>query len=354
MSLNKNTLEQRRQNLIRKSQNNINNVNNVNNGNNINALGKVPTKQQFLQKHLDIKLKKHLNQNRDIMQRAPVLLKPHTSSNPTMSMQSVMLGEINNTYQQPHTIQNPPDDTETDIGTNIGTNIGTDIGTDSIIPLHIYQTWLTKDLPHHMNNAVNSIKNNNPQFEHHLYDDNDCCEFIKNNYDSDVLNAYITLKPGAYKADLWRYCILFIHGGIYLDIKYSPLNGFKFINLVEKEHLVADINGINIYNALMVCLPRNEILFKAIRQIVDNVKNKYYGSSSLDPTGPGLLSKFVSTSDNIVDLKHTELYANNDYKIINYNDIPIIKSYSGHNKDKIKYSKIKHYSILWSEKKIYI
>jgi len=284
MSLNKNTLEQRRQNLIRKSQNNINNGNNGNNGNNINALGKVPTKQQFLQKHLDIKLKKHLNQNRDIMQRAPVLLKPHTSSNPTMSMHSVMLGEINNTYQQPHTIQNPPDDTETDIGTNIGS----DIGTDSIIPLHIYQTWLTKDLPHHMNNAVNSIKNNNPQFEHHLYDDNDCCEFIKNNYDSDVLNAYITLKPGAYKADLWRYCILYKYGGIYLDIKFVSINGFKLIHLTRKEHWVLDCDKHGVYNALIVCLPKNNILIKAIYAIVDNVKHKRYLNSALAVYGQHL------------------------------------------------------------------
>lgn len=223
-----------------------------------------------------------------------------------------------------------------------------------VIPTNIYQTWHSKILPPKMAKSVALIKLLNPKFKYFLFDDNDCRNFIKLHFKPDVLDAYDRLVPGAYKADLWRYCILFINGGIYLDIKYSPLNGFKFINLVEKEHLVADINGINIYNALMVCLPRNEILFKAIRQIVDNVKNKYYGSSSLDPTGPGLLSKFVSTSDNIVDLKHTELYANNDYKIINYNDIPIIKSYSGHNKDKIKYSKIKHYSILWSEKKIYI
>ena len=222
-----------------------------------------------------------------------------------------------------------------------------------IIPTNIYQTWHTKLLPPLMANSVKLIKSLNPRFNHYLYDDNDCREFIKNNFKPDVLNAYDSLIPGAYKADLWRYCILFINGGIYLDIKYSPLNGFKFINLTESEHLVADINNIGIYNALMVCLPRNEVLFKAIRQIVENVRNKYYGSNFLEPTGPNLLPKFISTSDKIVDLKHKELIVDNNYRVIYFNDIPILKTYHGHCAEAQKYSIKQHYSILWNNKKIY-
>ena len=150
---------------------------------------------------------------------------------------------------------------------------------NTIIPMSIYQTWHTKILPPSMAVSVKLIKILNPKFNHYLYDDNDCREFIRNNFKVDVLNAYDSLIPGAYKADLWRYCILFIKGGIYLDIKYAPLNGFKFINLTESEHLVADLNNIGIYNALMVCLPYNDFLFKAIRQIVENVNNKYYGAN---------------------------------------------------------------------------
>ena len=53
-----------------------------------------------------------------------------------------------------------------------------------------------------------NVKKTNPIFEHHLFDDNDCREFIKNNFPEVVLQAYDGLIPGAYKADLWRYCIL--------------------------------------------------------------------------------------------------------------------------------------------------
>ena len=117
---------------------------------------------------------------------------------------------------------------------------------DIIIPPNIFQTWYTKFLPPLMAKSIKTIQLLNPKFKYFLFDDNDCREFIKTHFKPEVLWAYDSLTPGAYKADLWRYCVLFIHGGIYLDIKYTPLNQFRFINLLEKEHLVSDIDNVNI------------------------------------------------------------------------------------------------------------
>lgn len=224
-----------------------------------------------------------------------------------------------------------------------------------IIPTNIFQTWHSKILPPLMARSIFTIKKLNPRFNYFLFDDNDCRKFIKTYFKSDVLDAYDRLIPGAYKADLWRYCVLFIKGGIYLDIKYTPLNGFKFINLTERQHLVYDINGVDIYNALMVCLPGNKLLKNAIDAIVLNVKNKFYGDSSLEPTGPKLLSKLITTDDKpVVDLYHKELNGNNNHKIIYFNDIPILKSYNGHTGEILKHSKKKHYSELWNSHCIYL
>jgi mannosyltransferase OCH1-like enzyme len=79
---------------------------------------------------------------------------------------------------------------------------------NDIIPLHIYQTWHTKALPTHMFNNVVKLKRSHPRFTYHLFDDNDCREFIKDNFSSEVLWAFDKLIPGAYKADLWRYCMV--------------------------------------------------------------------------------------------------------------------------------------------------
>jgi mannosyltransferase OCH1-like enzyme len=196
------------------------------------------------------------------------------------------------------------------------------------VPLTIYQTWKTKDLPPKMKECVEKLKSDNPEFDHHLYDDNDCRQFIKSNYDSDVLNAYDSLLPGAYKSDLWRYCILYKKGGIYLDIKFQCEPGFKLLEMaLEDETFVLDRMFINpyltidpflkllntpdlyektkdmidkeqwknkevgIYNAVIATVPENPVIFKCILQIVKNVKNNYYGFNALYPTGPGLLSQ---------------------------------------------------------------
>ena len=224
-----------------------------------------------------------------------------------------------------------------------------------IIPTNIFQTWRSKILPPLMTLSILKIKKLNPKFNYFLFDDNDCREFIRTHFRPDVLDAYDRLIPGAYKADLWRYCILFIKGGIYLDIKYTPLNDFRFINLTESEHLVYDIDGVNIYNALMVCLPGNQLLINAINKIVENVNNKFYGDTFLEPTGPKLLSKLI-TQDNksIVDLNHKELNCDNNYRIIYFNNIPILKSYNGHALERDNNSKKKHYSHLWNERRIYL
>ena len=58
--------------------------------------------------------------------------------------------------------------------------------------------------------------------------------FIKSHFSKRVLYAYDKLIPGAFKADLWRYCIIYINGGIYIDIKYECLH-FKFIEHLEQK-----------------------------------------------------------------------------------------------------------------------
>jgi mannosyltransferase OCH1-like enzyme len=230
-----------------------------------------------------------------------------------------------------------------------------------IIPLNIFQTWHSKKLPSMMKEYTKLIQYNNPEFKYYLFDDNDCIEFIKNNFEPDVLEAFNKLVPGAYKADLWRYCILYIKGGIYLDIKYKPVKDFKFINLVEKEHWVLDADKKGIYNGLMICKAGNPILYSAIKQIVENVSNNFYGEKSLEPTGPLLLEKYFNEEEkNNFDMKHT-FYINYKKYICfspskNHNkseDYIIFESYNNYNIELKDNANVPHYSILWEQKNIY-
>jgi mannosyltransferase OCH1-like enzyme len=220
----------------------------------------------------------------------------------------------------------------------------------------MYTNWHTKNLPPKMYNNYENLKKNNSEFEFFLFDENDCRDFIKNNFNIDVLYAYNKLLPCAYKSDLWRYCVLYINGGIYLDIKFNCTNKFKFIALTEKEYFVRDIPEKYIYNALIVTLPKNQILLNAINQIVKNTKNNYYGNNELMPTGPGLLGEYMSLEDvNNLDIYHNYTVVDKimeEYYLV-YKDRIIIKSYNGYREEQKNYQKHIRYGDLWRMKKIY-
>jgi mannosyltransferase OCH1-like enzyme len=224
-----------------------------------------------------------------------------------------------------------------------------------IIPLHVYMTWKSSQMPPLMKKNYMELCIQNPEFQFHFYDDEACRDFIIKNFPEEVIQAYDGLIPGAYKADLWRLCVLYVNGGIYLDIKLSCINGFKLIELTEKNHFVKDrILPLSIYNAVMACEKNHPFLLLSIQKIVDNVNKKYYGATPLWPTGPEMLGDLI-IKNNLrlnIDLTH---YSKGGYVI--YNNIFVFSTdYSEYNKERtIEYNKLntKRYDALWVEKKIY-
>jgi len=221
-----------------------------------------------------------------------------------------------------------------------------------MIPLTIYQTWHTKKLPAEMRESVNQIKKASPEFTYMLFDDADCRDFIEEYFPSNVLDAYDKLIPGAYKADLWRYCVLYVAGGIYIDIKYRPVPTFKMIQLTRSEHFVNDLQDAyvkvdGVYNGVMACKPQNNAMLKCINEIVHNATVSYYGRSPLEPTGPILLRKHSAHTDMQLKLNTRE-----QLQIV-FNNHIILYSYLNYRKDQRMFEIYPHYSRLWLAKSIY-
>jgi mannosyltransferase OCH1-like enzyme len=52
----------------------------------------------------------------------------------------------------------------------------------TVIPLHIYQVWHNfKDMPTSVKESIQLLKEQNPEFEHHLYDEGMCRDYIQKN-----------------------------------------------------------------------------------------------------------------------------------------------------------------------------
>ena len=141
----------------------------------------------------------------------------------------------------------------------------------------------------------------NPSFEYAFYDDEDCRTFLKTYFDSDVIWAFNLLRPGAFKADLFRYCFLYIKGGVYVDLDCVPLIPLldfldptaDFISVSERR----EIPGV--YQAFIACIPGCEILMDAVNRIVQNCKERFKPKHTdwegiLSITGPVLLAKAMN------------------------------------------------------------
>ena len=63
-----------------------------------------------------------------------------------------------------------------------------------------------------------TIFEHNPHFSFKFYDDERCEQLIREHFAPCVAVAWSMLRAGAAKADLWRYCALYVHGGVYLDL----------------------------------------------------------------------------------------------------------------------------------------
>ena len=199
-----------------------------------------------------------------------------------------------------------------------------------------------------MKRNLELLKINNPEFTYILFDDNMCRDFIEKYYNKDVLYAFDNLIPWAFKADLWRYCILYKYWGIYLDIKFNTTNGFKLIELTDKEYFPRDRkfpNLYGIYQALLVCKPGNEILMKCINNIIKNVKDKNYNLNALEITGPQLMNKYFTQKD----IEKFDLAIDNHGLHINYKSNEVLKRYDEYRYEQRNYSKEKlpHYGELY-------
>jgi hypothetical protein len=208
---------------------------------------------------------------------------------------------------------------------------------------------------------IKEIRKLNPEFTVHVYDDEMCREFIVNNFSQDTVDAFDSLIPWAYKADLWRYCVIYINGGIYIDIKFQCINGFRFIALTEQEHLVIDLPlswhgfDLGVFNGFIAMMPKNQFMLNCINQFVINVKTNFYGTSTLEPTGPILLGKEYLKLYTLEDISKLTscLYVKKNILMINFNNILILENYPEYRDEQKQYSSLKHHSELYNSKNIY-
>lgn len=157
---------------------------------------------------------------------------------------------------------------------------------DGELPVH---------LPQEIQRSQDAIVALYPEAQYHLWGGKQLRELIKREMSIEVLRAFDSLKPMAYQADLGRYIVLYLLGGLYVDLGVVLQNHWTFPSYRKiaafKDAAFVSPNWTAIQNGLLWAEPKRLEFLQAIGDICHHCQEKYYGHNPLYPTGPVLLGK---------------------------------------------------------------
>lgn len=186
---------------------------------------------------------------------------------------------------------------------------------NSAVPKVIIQTGESSldTLPTHLVWARKTLMRSNPSYEMLYFDAaQQRTEFSR--LCPEQLDAFDAVIPGAFRSDLFRYCYLLHHGGIYVDIgMWTGTNATADFDLsigsgwcsAVGEHcgelraapmphvVVAEDNGFgDVANGFIAAVAEHQLLRLALSMASDRIRSRYYeysnSRSSLALSGPTL------------------------------------------------------------------
>lgn len=160
------------------------------------------------------------------------------------------------------------------------------------IPRRIFQTH-SQETPH-----VSTWRARNPRHAHAFYDDQMCLDFVKAHFDAKVVAAYQALRPGAARADLWRYCVLYVHGGVYVDADCTCLQPLDLWLPADTDLVVVIDREMqphrDLFQAFLACTPRHPLMRRAIAAVADHAARRLHAHSLFQLSGPTCLGRCLN------------------------------------------------------------
>lgn len=126
-------------------------------------------------------------------------------------------------------------------------------------------------------NIIQTIKNksNIPSYIHEafdkhgngmlreIYDDNDCRQFLSQHFGKRYVDKFDYMVLGCHKADMFRYAYLYIHGGIYMDIKCIPLKDLKSVFYDNSQSFFVES-----FNGIIATPPKNTLMLECLDNLL--------------------------------------------------------------------------------------
>jgi len=178
-----------------------------------------------------------------------------------------------------------------------------------MIPKLIFQTWKTNEVPDIWKEAQTSVIKQNNNWKYRLLTDEDNLQMVKQ-YFPDFLPYYIGFKYPIQRADAIRYIILYLYGGIYIDLDYEVIKPFDTIALSPGKEvgLLESNNKKNIVtNSFMISQPKSKFWLECIEEM-KKPKPLWAITKHLEiftTTGPFMLHRVYKRNINIAEMLHS-------------------------------------------------
>ncbi|HTJ62924.1 MAG TPA: PIG-L family deacetylase [Alphaproteobacteria bacterium] len=155
-------------------------------------------------------------------------------------------------------------------------------------------------LPHFVTNNAAELQALYPAATYRLWDGHALRTMIAEHFEPEVLAAFDLMRPYAFKADLGRYCLLYIFGGLCVDLAVRPIDTIKpppGVGLASfKDGDMAVSSWTAAVNGIIWTVPGRREFRIAIDYIVENCAQRYYGANPLYPTGPVLFGRALAAA----------------------------------------------------------
>jgi hypothetical protein len=163
------------------------------------------------------------------------------------------------------------------------------------IPRRIVQTWSSHLVSQSMGFATEAVIRLNPEFEYLFYTADEALDFVKTNFNKYVHRAYSQLSENA-RADLFRYCFLYKHGGVFVPMKSVPqVPLYSYMPMTTGVVLIEPIQqeAIHMSISIMASPPSHPCIEFVIRQITWFVLSSTQGKIQMDIAGSNKIGQTI-------------------------------------------------------------
>ena len=231
----------------------------------------------------------------------------------------ILNNSLNNSLNHLNNINYEQNNNQNNYGQNEQNNNQNNIGTyiskcgeirpikkyKTAIPKIIMQTWKTHQVPEKWAISPQSIQAMMPDWKYVLMDDNDNRNFIQKHF-PDFLPYYDAFPHNIQRADAIRYCWLYVHGGLYLDLDFEIQTDLSIAFQSSCEVFLVKSGNIGsvFTNSFMASQPGCNFWLEVIEEMKKPLPWYCIGKHfvTMCSTGPLMVSRVANRTDTIIGI----------------------------------------------------